>query len=80
MRTGAFPPRTKEQHALHIQAVQENDSLTHVYGVKRQCALTAKLKYVDVLSGYLPDVLHDLFASECSFRINTFEELNKCIK
>ena len=45
VRTGAFPPRTKEQHALHIQAVQENDSLKHVCGVKRQCALTAKLKY-----------------------------------
>lgn len=36
VRTGAFPPRTKEQHALHIQAVQENDSLIHVYGMKRQ--------------------------------------------
>ena len=33
----------------------------HVYGVKRQCALTAKLKYFHVLSGYPPDVLHDLF-------------------
>ena len=91
MRTGAFPPRTKEQHALHIQAVQENDSLKHVCGVKRQCALT-KLKYFDVLSGYPPDVLHDLFEGIVPLEIAlclrvfiqnkyfTLEELNKCIK
>ena len=92
MRTGAFPSRKKEQHILHIQAVQEKDSLTHVYGVKKQCALTAKLKYFDVLSGYLPDVLHDLFEGIVPLEMAlclrvliqnkyfTLEELKKCIK
>ncbi len=28
VRTGAFPLRTKEQHEMHIQAVQENTDLT----------------------------------------------------
>jgi len=62
VRKGAFPPRTKE-HALPIQAVQENDSLVHVYGMKRQCALTAKLCLrVFIQNKYF-----------------TLEELNKCI-
>ena len=92
VRTGAFPPRTKEQHKLHIQAVQENASLTHACGVKRQCALTGKLQYFDVLSGYPPDVLHDVLEGiiprEMSLCLRVFiqskfftlEELNKCIK
>lgn len=41
--------------------MQENTALTHVCGVKRQCALTEILKYFSVLSGYRPDVLHNLF-------------------
>ena len=46
---------------MHVQTVQENPALTHVCGVKRQCVLTENLKYFSVLSGYPPDVLHDLF-------------------
>lgn len=92
VRNKAFPPRTAEQHTLHVQALQENNSLMHVYGVKRQCALTAKLKYFHVLSGYPPDVLHDLFEGVVPLEIAlclrlfihnkyfTLEELNKCIK
>ncbi len=61
MRTGAFQVITKEQHEMHVQTVQENPVLTHVSGVKRQCVLTENLKYFSVLSGYPPDVLHNLF-------------------
>lgn len=92
VRTRAFPPRTKEQHKLHVQSVQDNASLNQMCGVKRQCALTGKLKYFDVLTGYPPDVLHDLFEGIvplemalclrkfilCKFF--TLEELNRCIK
>lgn len=63
-----------------------------MHGVKRQCALTAKLKYFHVLSGYPPDVLHDLFEGIVPLEIAlclgvfiqnkyfTLEELNKCIR
>ena len=30
VRTGAFQVRTKEQHEMHVQTVQENPALTHV--------------------------------------------------
>ena len=92
MRTGAFQVRTKEQHEMHLQTVQENPALTHVCGVKRQCVLTENLKYFSVLSGYPPDVLHNLFEGivprEMALCLQvfikskyiTFEELNKSIK
>lgn len=61
VRGGAFPPRTKESYSLHTQTVNENPSLTHFLGVKRSCPLTDKLTHFHFVSGYPPDVLHDLF-------------------
>lgn len=61
VRTGAFYPRTIQEHREHIQTAQEDNGQSHCCGVKRQCPLTEKLKYFDVLSGYPPDLLHDLF-------------------
>ena len=92
VRTGAFQLRTKEQHQIHVQTVQENPAVTHVCGVKRQCVLTENLKYFSVLSGYPPDVLHDLFEGivprELALCLQVFikskyftlDELNKSIK
>lgn len=61
VRTGAFQSRTKEEHTVHVQKVLQDSSLVHYCGVKRQCVLTEKLNYFHVLSGYPPDLLHDLF-------------------
>lgn len=48
VRTGAFQRRTKEQHEMHVQTMQENIALTvqenTACGVKRQCALTENVK------------------------------------
>lgn len=61
VRTGSFQARTKQEHSLNVQAALESPTLSHCFGVKRQCALTSKLKYFHVLSRYPPDLLHDLF-------------------
>lgn len=65
--------------------MQENTALTHVFGVKRQRAVTENLKYP-------PDVLHDLFEGvvpqELALCLQVFikskyfpfDELNKFIK
>lgn len=58
MRTEAFPLRTKEQHQLDVEAALASD--THSHGVKRPCAVTQRLNYFHVTTGYPPDVLHDL--------------------
>lgn len=61
VRTGVFPPRTKEEYILHVQTVSENPNLLHYFGVKRSCPLSDRLKHFHFVSGYPPDVLHDLF-------------------
>lgn len=61
VHSGVFPPRTKENYALHVRSVKENPALVHYYGVKKVCPLTEKLKHFHFVTGYPPDVLHDLF-------------------
>lgn len=61
VRSGAFPPRTREAYASHVQTVNEHPTLTHCYGVKKVCPLTNKLKHFHFTTGYPPDIAHDLF-------------------
>lgn len=61
VRSGPFQRRTNEQHTLHIQTALEDTSVAHSFGVKRQCIMTDKLDYFHVLSGYSPDLLHNVF-------------------
>lgn len=60
VHSGFFPPRTKENYTLHVQSVKENPDLVHCYGVKKVCSFTEKLKHFHFVTGYPPDVLHDL--------------------
>lgn len=61
VRSGAFPPRTKENYDLHVNSVKENPALVHYRGVKKGCPITEKLSHFHFVTGYPPDVLHDLF-------------------
>lgn len=58
---GEFQKRTKEAHELHVKAIRENSKSLHCYGVKRACPLTEKLSHFHFVTGYPPDILHDLF-------------------
>lgn len=92
VRTGTFPPRTKEEHRVHVETAQESTGGSHCYGVKQLCPLTEKLEHFDVISGYPPDLLHDLFegivpkelalylAALIKGKYFTLIELNKLIK
>lgn len=61
VRTGSFQTRTKEELSVHVRTALDSATVTHCYGVKRQCTLTNKLRYFHVLSGYPPNLAHDLF-------------------
>lgn len=61
VRSGAFPPRTKEAYVTHVQTIKENPTLTHCFGVKKVCPLMDKLKHFHFTTGYPPDIAHDLF-------------------
>ena len=59
VRSGIFSLRKKETHETHVKTAL--DSGSSVFGVKRACPFTKALSYFHVLSGYPPDIAHDLF-------------------
>lgn len=57
---GEFSQRTKANHDLHVQIVQENDTFSSHFGVKEGCVLRESLNYFHLITGFPPDILHDL--------------------
>ena len=56
-----FQLRDKESHDKQVQEVREDPGLSRIYGVKRACPLTENLEHLHVVTGYPPDIMHDLF-------------------
>lgn len=87
--SGAFSLRTKECYATHVKAALEAN--VHCCGVKRECVLTKTLSHFHVVSGFPPDVAHDLLEgivpvelayclrSMISKKLFTLHDLNKAI-
>lgn len=61
VRVEEFVQRTKANHDLHVQNVLENDTLSSQFGVKGDCVLCESLHYFHPITGFPPDILHDLF-------------------
>lgn len=57
---GEFSMRTKESHDLHVQNVVQGEHPTH-FGVTGDCALSKRLQHFHPITGFPPDILHDLF-------------------
>jgi hypothetical protein len=55
--------RDKESHDRQVQEVRGDPGLGRSYGVKGACPLTQKFKHFHVVSGYPPDILHDILES-----------------
>jgi hypothetical protein len=82
--------RTKDLHDSLVQEIQKGDA-EQCYGVKRSCVLSDHLKYFHPITGFPPDVLHDLFEgvvpvelahclkSMIAKKYFTLEELNRAI-
>ena len=83
--------RTKDLHDSLVQEIQKGDA-EQCYGVKRSCVLSDHLKYFHPLTGFPPDVLHDLFEGVVPVELAhclksmiakkkfTLEELNRAIR
>lgn len=71
VKSGAFDGRTKEVHQLHIKTCEEKG--VSCFGVRTGCVLTKSLSHFNVISGYPPDIVHDLFEGIVPV------ELAKCI-
>ncbi|KAK0153724.1 hypothetical protein N1851_004491 [Merluccius polli] len=51
VQSGAFPPPTKEDHALHVKTAKENPILKHCYSVKKACSVqAAQLPWYDAVT------------------------------
>lgn len=57
--TGSSEMRTKDQHDRLVQEIQNNGS-ENDYGVKNSCVLSDHLSYFHPITGFPPDILHDL--------------------
>lgn len=55
-----FSMRTRACHDLHVQNVAQGEEASHV-GVKGECTLSKTLQHFHPVSGFPPDILHDLF-------------------
>ncbi|KAK0151230.1 hypothetical protein N1851_007633 [Merluccius polli] len=51
--------RIKELHDSHVNLAQQNSS--SCFGVKQPCVITKNLAHFSVLTGYPPDIMHDVF-------------------
>lgn len=60
VNTGLFPLRTKHGHSLHVENALNDSTQGHCFGVKSQCAISDRLGFFHAISGYPPDVMHDL--------------------
>lgn len=87
--SGAFDLRTKETYAAHAKAALEDNA--HCFGVKSECVFTKTLSRFHFVSGFPPDVAHDVLEgivpveiARClllmiSKKLFTLDELNKAI-
>ncbi len=55
-----FETRTKDTHDRHVKEVKQDPSLSKLYGVRGSCPLTDALQNFHAVTGYPPDILHDL--------------------
>lgn len=69
-----FAQRTKASHDLHVQNVLESHILSSQFGVKGDCVLRESLHYFHAITGFPPDILHDLLEGILPV------ELSLCIK
>lgn len=88
--TGSFEMTTTNLYHKLVQEMQNNDS-EEKYGVKRSCVLSDHLSYFRPITGFPPDILHDLFEGVVPVQLAhslkgliarkyfTMEELNRAI-
>lgn len=65
--SGDFNLRTKETYVALTKAALENDA--HCFGVKSECVLTKTLSHFHIVSGFPPDVDHDVHEGIVPFEL-----------
>ncbi len=63
--------RTKEMHAEHCAALQENPMLSSTFGVKKTCLLNT-LHFFHTSDNYAVDIMHDLLEGVVQYELKLF--------
>ena len=56
-----FQLRDIDEHDTFLEELRQNDNLQSINGVKHECVLSKHLAFFHPVTGFPPDVLHDLF-------------------
>lgn len=87
-----FHLRTMEEHNRFVEELSQNQALKSVNGVKGECVLSKHLAFFHPVTGFPPDILHDLFEGVIPIELSlclqdlisraffTLDRLNCCIK
>ncbi|KAL3999898.1 somatostatin receptor 2 [Sarotherodon galilaeus] len=87
-----FQLRGVDQHNSFLEELRQTDYLQSVNGVKRECVLGKHLLFFHPITGFPPDILHDLFEGIIPLELSlclknliskgfiTFDTLNNFIK
>lgn len=87
-----FQFRCVDQHNAFLEELRQTDNLQSVNGVKKECVLGKHLLFFHPITGFPPDVLHDLFEGVIPLELSlclknliskcfiTFDALNNFIK
>lgn len=63
--------RSKELHAEHCKALQDEDAQPFVYGLKKDCVLNA-LQYFHSTENFAVDIMHDLLEGVVQYELKLF--------
>lgn len=87
-----FHLRGVDQHNSYLEELRQRDNVQSINGVKNECVLSKHLQFFHPITGFPPDVLHDLFEGVIPLELSlclknliskgfiTFDTLNNCIK
>ncbi len=77
VRQGLFQLRSQEQHDRCIaELTSSTETIMSVDGVKSECVLQKHLKFFHTISGFPPDLMHDLFEGIVPFEKSMSAEMD----
>lgn len=61
VKASEFPLRTVDEHDLFVEQLKQSDTIQSVNGVKNECSWSKHLNFFHPVTGFPPDILHDIF-------------------
>ena len=69
-----FQLRDVDEYDTFLEELRQNDNLQNINGVKRECVLSKHLAFFHPITGFPPDVWHDLFEGVIPVELSVFKK------